>query len=81
MKRMIFVKPVWLFLSGDEATVPDRVARWLSGSGFAYPARQPEEPAVISEQTPEPVAEIPPPLQPAPPEKPLIKRSSKGKKK
>lgn len=52
MKKVIFVKPVWLFLSGDQAFVPERVARWLSSTGYAYPSSQ--EP---------PLEETPPPLQ------------------
>jgi hypothetical protein len=68
--KVIFVKPVWLFQSGDQALVPDRVGRWLTGNGYAYTARPPVEP----------VADVLPPLQPAPPEKPLVKRTSRKKK-
>lgn len=43
MKKIIFVKPIYLFQSGDTAVVPDRIANHLTGTGFAYAARLPAD--------------------------------------
>lgn len=60
MIRVHFVKPVWLFISGDQAILPERVARHITGIGFAYtlPERAAAPPVVLPESpAPETVAD------------------------
>jgi hypothetical protein len=83
MIKVFFVKPVWLFFSGDQAFVPVRVARWLTSTGYAYTSQKgvlpPSDdadapPSEIEEEPPVEDAEVPPPLRPEEAKKKLTTR-------